>query len=79
MEKEKVISKSKFKPQALKFFRQVEETEQPLIITDRAKPVLKIIPYREEFTDVVKELRNSVRHYVDPTEPVGENDWDLLK
>jgi len=76
---EKIISKSKFKPQALKYFRQVQKTGQPLIITDHTKPVLKIIPYREDPMDAVKELRNSVRRYVDPTEPVAENDWDMLK
>ena len=76
---EKVISKSKFKPQALKFFRQVQETGQELIITDHAKPVLKIVPYREEPMDVVKELRNSVVKYEKPMEPIAENDWDVLK
>ena len=76
---EKVISKSKFKPQALKFFRQVQETGQELIITDHAKPVLKIVPYREDPMDAVKELRNSVVKYEKPMEPVAENDWDVLK
>lgn len=76
---EKVISKSQFKPQALKFFRQVQETGQELIITDHAKPVLKIVPYREDPMDVVKELRNSVVKYEKPMEPVAENDWDVLK
>ncbi|MBC8318213.1 MAG: type II toxin-antitoxin system Phd/YefM family antitoxin [Desulfobulbaceae bacterium] len=76
---EKSISKSKFKPQALKYFRQVQQTGQPLIITDHTKPVLKIIPYREDPMDAVKELRNSILRYEDPMEPVAENDWDMLK
>ena len=37
---EKVVSKSKFKPNALKFFRQVERTGREIVITDRGKPVL---------------------------------------
>jgi antitoxin (DNA-binding transcriptional repressor) of toxin-antitoxin stability system len=64
---------------ALKFFRQVQETGQELIITDRAKPVLKIIPFHKQPESVLEELRNSVRRYDDPLEPVGQDDWDVLK
>ena len=76
---EKIISKSRFKPHALKYFREVQETGQELIITDRSKPVLKITPYTEEPEQVLKELRNTVLFYEDPLEPVGEDDWDVLK
>ncbi len=38
------VSKSQFKPKALEFFREIEKTGKPLIITDRGKPVLKIVP-----------------------------------
>ena len=74
-----IISKSKFKPQALKYFRKIEETGQELIITDHTKPVIKIIPYRNKPQIILKELRNSVLFYDDPLEPVAENDWDALK
>ena len=74
-----IISKSKFKPQALKYFREIEETGQELIITDHTKPVIKIIPYRNKPQIILKELRNSVLFYDDPLEPVAENDWDALK
>ena len=74
-----IISKSKFKPQALKYFREIEETGQELIITDHTKPVIKIIPYHNKPQIILKELRNSVLFYDDPLEPVAENDWDALK
>ena len=73
------ISKSSFKPQALKYFQQIQEDGQELIITDHAKPVIKIIPFREEPHVVLKELRNSVIRYDDPFKPVGQDDWDALK
>jgi len=38
------ISKSKLKPRLLEYLRRVEETREPLIITSRNKPVLKIEP-----------------------------------
>ncbi len=74
-----IISKSAFKPQALKYFREIEEQGQELIITDHAKPVIKIIPFRHEPHVTLKELRNSVLSYKDPLEPAGQNDWEILK
>src|SRR6185503_517101 len=41
------VSKSGFKARALEFFRQVEKSRQPVIITDRGKPVLKVVPFSE--------------------------------
>ncbi len=73
------VSKSKFKPRALQFFRKVEQTGNEIIITDHGKPVLKIIPYSEEPSEELKALRNSVIKYEDPTTPVGLEDWESLK
>jgi prevent-host-death family protein len=72
------VSKSKFKPRALEYFREVEKTGQPIIITDRGKPVLKIVPYSEAPTETLKVLRNSVVEYVNPTDPVGLEAWEVL-
>ena len=79
MAMETVISKSQFKPQALEYFRKVETTRQELIITDHGRPVAKIVPYQGPGPDPLKELRNSVLKYDDPTEPVGVDDWEALK
>ena len=76
---EKMISKSKFKPRALHYFREIEQTGRELIICDRGKPVLKIVPYAEDPEKALKALRNTVINYTDPTEPVGLEDWETLK
>ena len=76
---EEMISKSQFKPRALQYFREVEKTGQELIISDRGKPVLKIVPYTENPEEALKTLRNTVVKYKDPTEPVGLEDWEALK
>ena len=73
------VAKSKFKPRALQYFREVERTGKALIITDRGKPVLKISPYSEKPSDALRILRNSVINYDNPTDPVGLNDWESLK
>ena len=76
---EQLISKSKFKPNALKYFREVQQKGKALIITDRGKPVIKIVPYSEDPSEVLKALRNTVIKYESPTTPVGLNDWEALK
>jgi len=72
------VSKSQFKAQALKYFRTVEKSRKPLVITDRGEPVLKVVPYSEDPEEVMTELRNSVIKYKDPTKPVGETDWEVV-
>lgn len=76
---EELVSKSKFKPNALKYFREVQQKGKALIITDRGKPVLKIIPYSEDPSEALKTLHNTVIKYEAPTAPVGLNDWEALK
>lgn len=73
------ISKSRFKPQVLKYFREIQENGQELIITDHGKPVLKISPFQDKPQTVLAELRHSVLRYDDPLEPVAQDDWDILK
>jgi prevent-host-death family protein len=74
-----IVSKSQFKPKTLEYFRKVQETGEPLIITEYGKPVLKIVPYQASADELLKHLRGSVLRYDDPLEPVGLEDWDLLE
>ena len=73
------ISKSQFKPKALEFFRDVQKTGKPIIITDHGRPVLKLIPYTENTESILSSLRNTVTRYENPLEPVGVADWEALK
>ena len=75
------VSKSQFKAQALGYFRDIEKNKQPIIITHSGKPVAKIIPYQEKSVqeELLKSLRGTVVKYEDPTEPVGLEDWEVLK
>jgi prevent-host-death family protein len=70
------VSKSSFKAKALEYFRQVERTGKPIIITDHGTPVLKIAPYRDDPEDSLKLLRETVVKYTAPTKPVGDTDWE---
>jgi len=73
------VSKSMFKPHSLEYFRQIEKTGEELIITDRGRPVLKVVPYSADPEEYFKGLRNTVLKFDDPLEPVGLDDWEALK
>ena len=38
-------SKSEFKAKALEYFRLVEETGDPIVITDRGTPTIEVRPF----------------------------------
>lgn len=75
------VSKSQFKAQALEFLREVEKSNTPLIITHGGKPVVKVMPYKEGIDPeaTLKSLRGTLVFYKNPNEPVGLEDWEVLK
>ena len=73
------VSKSKFKPRSLEYFREVESSGEPLIITDRGRPVLTIAPFGKAVEEKFLRLRNVVIKYDRPHEPVAEDEWESLK
>lgn len=73
------VSKSKFKPRALEYFRKVQRTKRPIVITEHGQPVLKIVPFSGDPGAALESLRNSVLKYEDPLEPVGTEDWEVLR
>ena len=76
----RTISKATFKARALEVMREVETTGQPMLITDRGRPVLKIEPYFGGDDDaILASLRGSVVSYTDETEPVDVDDWEALR
>lgn len=79
---QQIVSKSLFKAQALEYLRLIEQQKQPLIVTHKGKPVVKIIPYKEENLEkaVRQSLKGSVISYIDPDKPaIDPEDWDVLK
>ncbi|MBZ0228433.1 MAG: type II toxin-antitoxin system prevent-host-death family antitoxin [Bauldia sp.] len=74
----KHVSKSVFKARALELLREVERTGEPLVVTDRGKPVVEVRPVAPQSRDPRELLRGSVLFYDRPTDPVGEEDWEAL-
>ena len=71
------VSKGVLKAQMLKYFRQVEETGQELIVTDHRKPVLKIVPIKQPMLTVEEAffgLRGKVNYFEDINTPTTD-EW----
>lgn len=73
------VSKARFKPRALEYFRRVQETGEDLIITDHGRPVVRVAPYRPHGRDPFQALRGSVKQYRDPEAPVAPDDWEATR
>ncbi len=63
----------------MEIFRQVERTGRGVIVTDRGKPVLRVVPYREDPQAALRSLRETVVRYEAPTEPVADEDWEATR
>jgi len=79
MRSRRQVSKTEFKARALEFFRQVEATGEPVIVTDHGRPALEIRPYRSGKRDPMSVLRGSVVSFSDPLAPVGEDAWEAAR
>lgn len=73
------LSKSRFKGRALELLREVERTGAEIIITDRGRPVVKIVPYAAEPARILSELRDTVVRNDDPGAAVAEIDRARLR
>ncbi len=70
------LSKSQFKPKALEIMRSVEQGGDPIIITDHGKPVLELKAYVSNDIDPIERLKGSVVEFLDPFEPIAEDEWE---
>lgn len=71
------ISKSALKAKMLGYFRKIEKTGEPLIVTDNHRPVLKIVPYRakQSFDELFGDMRGRMKHTV-PLEESTQEEWE---
>ena len=73
------ISKSKLKPKLLEYFRKIEETGEPVIVTSHNKPVLRIEPVQKKqcISDVFGEYWGKVQIDEDVMQPETD-EWEEL-
>jgi antitoxin (DNA-binding transcriptional repressor) of toxin-antitoxin stability system len=83
----KTVSKGKLKGKMLEYFRQVELTGEPLIVTDRGREVLEVRPVakpRMTVAEVLAEYRSGTRPVREVPEeelmePLPLEDWEVLR
>jgi len=71
---------SLFKAQCLKVMNRVQATGEPVLVTKRGKPVVKVIPAKSENDDLFGSMKDDfeiVGDIVSPAVPL--EDWDILK
>ncbi|MFO1434667.1 MAG: type II toxin-antitoxin system prevent-host-death family antitoxin [Candidatus Competibacteraceae bacterium] len=73
----KTASKSVLKAKMLAYFREVETTGEPLLVTSNGQPVLKVVPYRRELIvdEVFADVRGKIRYHGDLLEPTTA-EWE---
>ncbi|HEU5317602.1 MAG TPA: type II toxin-antitoxin system prevent-host-death family antitoxin [Chloroflexota bacterium] len=72
------VSKAQFKAHVLEILRRVEATGEPVIVTDRGRPVVRVEPYFGGDDSALAALRGSVLAYEDPLEPAAKDAWEAL-
>ena len=72
----KAVSKSKLKARMLEIFREVEQSGEGIIVTDRGKPTLRVEPLQPQqpVDEVFADLRGRVVYHDDLLTPETE-EW----
>ncbi len=73
------INKTEFKAKALEYLRQVEQSGEQLVVTDHGQPTIEVRRYRGDSRSPLELLRESVKQYDAPCEPIADNDWEVLR
>lgn len=74
------ISKTKLKARMLEIFRDLQENGGEIIVTERDKPVLRILPYVEKKS--VEELFGDwvgKAHWTEDPDTPTTDEWDALR
>ena len=74
------ISKSKLKANMLRVFREVEASGEALVVTDRDRPVLRILPIsgKGSVDEVFGHIKGKPVYYEDIDTPTAE-EWPDLR
>lgn len=76
----KEIKASEFKSRCLRVMDRVQATGEPVIVTKRGKPVVKVIPAEAANDDIFGFMKGRMEIVGDIMSPVSPiEDWDALK
>ena len=71
---------SEFKAHALQILDKVSKDTKPVVITKRGKPLVEVIPYKEDkATPLPGKLASSFLFEDDILSPIGDEIWNVCK
>lgn len=81
-----IVSKGKLKSRMLEYFREVESTGEPLIVTDHGREVLEVRPIRKpaSIREVLAEYRSGSGAGVasisteEILAPISADEWEAM-
>jgi len=76
----KQMRASAFKARCLKVMNDIQATGEPVIVTKRGKPVVKVVPVESEMGDIfgfMAEKGTSIGDIESPVVPL--KDWKIMK
>ena len=76
----KQMRASVFKAQCLKVMNDIQATGEPVIVTKRGKPVVKVVPMQPENDDIFGFMAGKAKIIGDVESPVVPlKDWKIFK
>ena len=76
----KQMRASAFKARCLKIMNDIQATGEPVIVTKRGKPVVKVIPMKPENDDIFGFMAGKAKVIGDIESPVVPfKDWKIFK
>jgi len=76
----KQMRASTFKARCLKVMNEIQATGEPVIVTKRGKPVVKVIPIQQENDDIFGFMAGKVKIVGDIVSPITPlKDWKIFK
>lgn len=80
--KQRTLSVSEFKSKALGLFEEIARSGEPVVVTKRGKPLVKVVPLETE--EPMKgfplgQMRDLVLHEGDIVTPFGEEIWSAAQ
>jgi prevent-host-death family protein len=67
-----------FKARCLTIMREVQATREPVVITKRGKPVVKVVPVEAETNNVLGFMRGRVKIVGDIESPIPV-EWKVMR
>ena len=76
----KQMRASVFKARCLKVMNDIQATGEPVIVTKRGKPVVKVVPIKQENDDIFGSMSADVKIVGDIESPVVPlKDWKITR